>query len=110
MAKSKRMGQIEALLKESPDDEELRYGLAMEYIGKGDDKTAAEQLKELTVLDPTKPFIPAFLMCGQVLARLGKDSEAVAILKKGIAAATRNGKPDALHARAEMQALLGTLE
>ncbi len=110
MPRTPRMDQIEALLADDPDDTFLRYGLAMEHSGQGDDATAATLLRELIALDPTRPYIPAFLMCGQALARLGREGEAVEVLKHGIAAATKAGTPDALHARGEMQGLLATVE
>lgn len=110
MPRTPRMQQIQALLADDPDDAFLRYGLAMEYSSQGDDATAVKHLRELIDLDPHQPYIPAFLMCGQALARLGKEAEAAKVLKQGIAAATRAGTPEALHARGEMQGLLATVE
>jgi predicted Zn-dependent protease len=104
------MEQIEALLADDPADPFLRYGLAMEYSSQGDDETAVRHFRELIALAPAKPYIPAFLMCGQALARLGKEGEAAEVLKEGIAAATKAGTPDALHARGEMEGLLATVE
>jgi predicted Zn-dependent protease len=110
MARTPRMDQIEAMLKDNPDDAFLRYGLAMEHSSQGDDATAVTQLRELIALDPTAPYIPAFLMCGQALVRLGKEGEAADVLKQGIAAATTAGTPEAMHARGEMEGLLATVE
>lgn len=110
MPRTPRMEQIEALLTDDPNDAFLRYGLAMEHTSQGDDATAATLLRDLIALDPERPYIPAFLMCGQALARLGKEVEAAELLKHGIAEATKVGTPDALHARSEMQGLLATVE
>ncbi len=110
MPRTPRMDQIEALLADDPSDAFLRYGLAMEHTSQGDDATAAQLLQDLIALDPAKPYLPAFLMCGQALARLGREGEAAELLKHGIAAATMAGTPDALHARGEMQGLLSTVE
>ena len=110
MPRTPRMDQIEAMLADDPTDAFLRYGLAMEHSGQGDDATAVQHLRDLIALDPAKPYIPAFLMCGQALARLGKEEEAAAVLRQGIAAATRAGTPEALHARGEMEGLLSTVE
>jgi predicted Zn-dependent protease len=104
------MAQIEALLADDPTDAFLRYGLAMEFSGAGDDATAVRHLRELIALDPASPYIPAYLMAAQALVRLGKEGEAAAVLKDGIAAATRVGTPEAMHARGEMDGLLATLE
>lgn len=110
MAQTPRMEQIESLLADDPNDEMLRYMLAMEHVSAGDDSTAVRHFRELIALDPSKPYIPAFLMCGQALARMEKEGEAADLLRQGIAAASRAGTPDALHARGEMQGLLATLE
>lgn len=110
MARTSRMAQIEAQLAEEPNDEFLRYMLAMEHTSAGDDVTAVRHFRDLLALDPTKPYIPAFLMCAQALARLGQEGEAAQVLKQGIAAATKAGTPDALHSRGEMEGLLATVE
>ena len=110
MPRTPRMGQIEALLADDPDDAFLRYGLAMEHTGQGEDATAVTLLKDLIALDPDRPYIPAFLMCGQALARLGREGEAAELLQHGITAATKAGTADAIHARGEMQGLLATVE
>ena len=110
MPRTRRMDQIEALLTDDPTDAFLRYGLAMEHSSQGDDGTAVQHLRDLIALDPTRPYIPAFLMAGQALTRLGKETEAVELLKQGIAAATQAGTPEAMHARGEMEGLLATVE
>jgi hypothetical protein len=98
------MDQIEALLADDPGDSFLRYGLAMEYASVGDDPTAADQLLRLTH-DHT--YVPAFLMAGQILNRLNRADEAIAVLRRGIAAAREQGNA---HAEGEMATLLATLE
>jgi predicted Zn-dependent protease len=105
MSAKTRKQQIEEMLQLDPDDSFLRYGLAMEHASAGDDETAAALLLDLTGRDAD--YVPAFLMAGQALARLGRDDEARAILKTGIAAATRKGND---HAAGEMAGLLATLE
>lgn len=110
MARTPRMDQIEALLADDPNDPFLRYGLAMEHVSQGDDATAVQQFRDLIALHPHAPYIPAFLMCAQALARLGKEGEAADVLKQGIATATVVGTPEALHARGEMEGMLATVE
>lgn len=107
MAKTARMEQIEALLASDPTDAFLRYGLAMEYASAGDNATSARLLTELVESDQAQPYVPAFLMAGQIFQRLGDDKAAVAILKAGVAAATKVSND---HARGEMEGLLATLE
>ena len=50
--------------------------------------------------------MPAYLQAGQVLARLGRDDEARAVYRAGVAAAQRAG--DA-HAAGELQGFLDML-
>lgn len=99
-----RMKQIQALLEDDPHDAFLRYGLAMEYASIGDDQTAATQLVALT---SEQPYVPAFLMAGQILNRLGRVAEAVSILQQGIVVAKQEGNS---HAEGEMAGLLASIE
>jgi Flp pilus assembly protein TadD len=107
MAKTPRMGQIEALLADDPADAFLRYGLAMEHSSQGDDATAVEVLRELIARKADDPYVPAFLQAGQALIRLGREPEAAAVLRQGIEAARTAGD---LHALGEMQGFLATIE
>jgi hypothetical protein len=52
-------------------------------------------------------YVPAFLMAAQLLARHGRESDACAILRQGIAEAHRQGNS---HAQNEMQGLLDSME
>lgn len=107
MARTQRMDQLEALLQDDPDDAFLRYGLAMEYASLGDDATAAQQLEDLIALKrASSPYVPAYLQCGQAYQRLGRDTDAIRILREGMEVAARVGD---LHARGEMEGLLNTL-
>lgn len=106
MPKTPRMEQLEAMLAEDPSDVFLRYGLAMEYAGQGDDAMAVTVLREL-MAQASEPYVPAFLQAGQALMRLGRESEAAAVLRDGIVAARQAGND---HAMGEMQGFLATLE
>jgi hypothetical protein len=101
------MAQIEALLADDPDDAFLRYGLAMEHASAGDDAQCAAALRDLIARTEAAPYVPAFLQCGQALARLDRGDEACAVLRAGIAAARQAGDT---HAEGEMQGLLTSLE
>jgi len=103
-ARTPRMAQLEALLAAEPNDPELRYFLAMEYMSAGDEAAAAAKLHELTV---DSDYVPAFLQAGQVFARLGKIEEACTALRQGIEHARRQGNA---HAQGEMEGLLSSLE
>jgi hypothetical protein len=99
-----RMNQLEAMLAETPNDDELRYFLAMEHLSAGDESTGVTKLREITA---NGTYVPAFLQAGQLLNRLGKVAEACAVLRNGIEAA-RQQRND--HALGEMQVLLDSIE
>ncbi len=104
MSAKSRKEQLEEMLAIDPNDSFLRYGLAMEYFSAGENETAARHFHELLQLDPE--YVPAYLMAGQTLLRLGDEEAARATLQAGIAVATRKG--DA-HTAGEMLGLLQTL-
>jgi predicted Zn-dependent protease len=107
MSEPTRRQQLEAMLADDPTDEFLRYGLAMEFISAGDHETAVRFLRELIALNPAKPYVPAYLIAGQSLLKLGRANDAIAVLRDGVAAAQKQGN---LHAAGEMQALLDSVE
>jgi tetratricopeptide (TPR) repeat protein len=80
------------------------YGLAMEYrsLGRLDEALAAfERLRA-----KTPEYVPMYLMCGQVLEKLGRTDEARAWFYAGIDAARTKG--DA-HAASELEGALEAL-
>jgi cytochrome c-type biogenesis protein CcmH/NrfG len=100
-----RKAQIEAMLANDPTDTMLRYMLGMEYVSSGEDESAVTQFTLL--MDATPPYVPAFHMAGQALARLGREADAAQALRRGVGVAQTQG--DA-HAAGEMASLLATLE
>src|SRR5262245_53251233 len=104
MSAKTRRRQIEETLGRDADDSFLRYGMAMEHASAGEDDEAARQLLDLTRRDAG--YVPAYLQAGQALVRLGRDDEARAVLRDGIAVATRKGDG---HAAGEMAGLLESL-
>ena len=99
-----RREKIEAMLADDPGDTFLRYSLAMELDKEGDHDASLAKFAELTRDDP--PYVPAFFMAGQQLARLGRIDEARAILRDGIDAARNQ---DDSHAAGEMSEFLASL-
>ena len=99
-----RREKIEAMLADEPGDTFLRYSLAMELDKEGDHAASLAKFTELTRDLP--PYVPAFFMAGQQLARLGRMSEARDFLRTGIDAARVQG--DA-HAAGEMSEFLTSL-
>src|SRR5262249_54090459 len=86
------------------DDPFAWYGLAMEYrsLERHDEALAAfERLRERT-----PDYVPAYLMCGQMLEAIGRLDDARGWLRAGVAAAQAKG--DA-HALSELQSALEAL-
>ena len=99
-----RRQKIEALLADDPTDTFLRYSLALELEKEANHDRSLELLRELASGSP--PYVPAFFMAGQQLARLGRIDESRAILRDGIEQARLAG--DA-HAAGEMSEFLARL-
>lgn len=99
-----RREKIEAMLAESPGDTFLRYALAMELDKFGEHEASLAELHKLT-LGPS-PYVPAFFMQGQQLARLQSINEARGVLRQGIEAARSQGDS---HAAGEMSEFLASL-
>ena len=104
MADKTRRRRLEEMLAQDPTDSFCRYGLAMDYASAGEDETAAKVFAEL--LRESPEYVPAYLQAGQVLARLGRDDEAKAVYRAGVAVAQRVG--DA-HAAGELQGFMDML-
>ncbi len=92
------------MLADQPEDSFLRYGLAIELDKEGEHERSLALLAALA--QDAEPYVPAFFMAGQQLARLNRNSEARAVLRDGIDQARQTG--DA-HAAGEMSEFLANL-
>jgi tetratricopeptide (TPR) repeat protein len=99
-----RREKIEAMLRDEPGDVFLRYSLALELDKEGRHDESLQLLAALGRDDP--PYVPAFFMAGQQLARLRRIDDARSALRQGIEEARRQNN---LHAAAEMGELLASL-
>jgi Flp pilus assembly protein TadD len=99
-----RKQQIEEMLADDPNDPFLRYGLAMEHVGEGQDDEAVRCFQELLQRSPD--YVPGYMQAGRALARLARDDEAREMYRSGITAARQKGDS---HAADEMQAFLDEL-
>jgi hypothetical protein len=99
-----RRERLEAMLAAEPQDQFLRYSLAMELEKESQHERSLELLRGLAA-DAT-PYVPAFFMAGQQLTRLSRIDEAREVLTTGIAAARRQGDG---HAEREMGEFLAGL-
>lgn len=101
---SNRREKLLELLKSSPDDPFLNYGLAMEDRAAGDLPAALRGLQKVLELD--RDYVAAWFHQGQVLVELGERDRAQAILAEGIEVARRVGDQ---HAHDEMTGYLDDL-
>jgi predicted Zn-dependent protease len=99
-----RREKIEAMLADEPRDTFLRYSLAMELEKEGDHDASLAKFNELT--RDTPPYVPAFFMAAQQLAKLNRVNEARTYLREGIEAARTQGNA---HAAGEMSEFLASL-
>jgi thioredoxin-like negative regulator of GroEL len=104
MTAPNRRQRIEAMLADEPHDAFLRYSLALELEKEGDHDKSLEFLGGLTRDRP--PYVPAFFMAAQQLARIGRVPEARALLRDGIEQARQQGNA---HAAGEMAEFLTSL-
>jgi len=99
-----RLQKLEAMLSEAPDDQLLRYMLAMELEKTGDHDRSLSLLGDL--MNSTPPYVPAFLMAGQQYVAIGQPDEARSVWKTGITAAQAANDD---HAAGEMTQFLNDL-
>jgi Tfp pilus assembly protein PilF len=99
-----RREKLETMLADDPQDQLLRYMLAMELDKEGDHDRSLLLLDGL-MSDPS-PYVPAFLMAGQQYTRLDRMEAARAAFQQGIAAAQQQGD---MHAFEELKRFLSEL-
>lgn len=95
---------LQEILAQNPKDTFARYGLAMEYVNRGETSNALTEFGKLLETNPD--YAPGFQMAAQTLIKAGRDDEARKMLQEGIACATRTRNQ---HAYSEMQAMLDEL-
>ena len=100
-----RRQKLEAMLLASPNDQMLRYMLAMELDKEAEHDRSLELFGSL--MNEAPPYVPAFLMAGQLLARLERLDEARSTYRTGILEAQRQGND---HAAGEMTGFLQALD
>jgi predicted Zn-dependent protease len=100
-----KIATLREILEQDPQNAFARYGLAMEFAGKGDSDTALSEFDRLLADHPD--YTAGYFMSAQTLARAGRQAEAKQRLIDGTACARRTGNQ---HALREMQAMLDELE
>lgn len=102
--KEQRIQKLREILEKDPDDSFARYALGLEFAGMGRHDHAASIFEEVLKRNPR--YVPAYQQLGTVYQTLGRNSDAVEILKKGIEIAQSQGDS---HAQSEMQEALDEL-
>ena len=97
-------GLIEILTMD-PGNAFARYGLAMEYVNRGEIDTGLAEFDSLLTAHPD--YTAGDQMAAQTLAKVERIPEAIEKLKSGIATARRTGNT---HAMSEMQGMLDELD
>lgn len=77
-----RLEVLEQLIAKGVSDPFPMYGLALEYRSAGRLEDAVRAFENLRAKFP--PYVPQYLMCGQLLERLDRRTDARAWLEAGI--------------------------
>jgi len=101
---SDRLETLLQFVESSPNDAFVRYGLAQEYVNRGQLEKAIEEFN--TLLTNNADYQAGYYHAGQTYLKLGRKDEARVSFEKGIELATRSGD---LHARGELEAALAEL-
>jgi len=103
-ATSKRLEFLQKLTSSGSTDPFAWYGLAMEYrsLERHDEALAAFE----TLRGRNPEYVAMYLMCGQMLEKMGRVVDARAWLTSGIEAAQKKGDS---HAVGELEGALGAL-
>jgi predicted Zn-dependent protease len=100
-----KLAMLGEILAQDPKNAFARYGLAMEYAGRGETDTSLVEFDRLLAEHPD--YTAGYFMAAQTLAKAGRNTEARQRLTDGITSARRTGNQ---HALSEMQGMLDELE
>ena len=87
------LANFEQMLAAGKDGALLRYSLGNEYLKADDPARAAEHLARAVAQDPK--YTAAWKLYGKALAASGRDAEALAAWREGIAVAAAHGDKQA---------------
>jgi predicted Zn-dependent protease len=96
-----KVAGLKEILEQDPRNALARYGLAMEYAGRGEVEAALAEFARLLADHPD--YTAGYFMAAQTLAKAGRAAEAKQKLVDGMDCARRMGNQ---HALGEMQAML----
>ena len=96
-----KVAGLKGILEQDPKNVLARYGLAMEFAGRGETEAALAEFGRL--LEDHPDYTAGYFMAAQTLQKAGRDAEAKQRLVDGIECAKRMRNQ---HALSEMQAML----
>jgi protein involved in temperature-dependent protein secretion len=96
-----KIAMLTEILAMNPTDAFARYGLAMEYAGRGDFHDAFAQFELLLEANPD--YVPGYQMYAQTLVKAGQVNDAVIQLDRGIDCALRVNNQHALGEMSQMR-------
>ncbi len=96
-----RLAALQDFLRDDPDDPFTRFALAQEHAKRGNTAEALAFYEAL--VREHAGYVGTYYHLGALYRSLGRDDDARATFRSGIAAATEAGDP---HARAELQSAL----
>ena len=94
MTPSNAVAPLEKLLATGKDGALLRFGLGHGYLAAGDAPRAVEHLRQALAFDPD--YSAAWKLLARALTAAGREADALAAYRDGIAAAQRKGDKQAL--------------
>jgi predicted Zn-dependent protease len=100
-----KIAGLKEILNLDPNNAFARYGLAMEYVNRGEIATGLAEFETLLAAHPD--YTAGYQMAAQTLAKEERTAEAIQKLHAGIACARRTGNN---HALSEMQGMLDELD
>jgi predicted Zn-dependent protease len=100
-----KLAGLKEILTMDPANAFARYGLAMEYVNRGEIATGLAEFDTLLAANPD--YTAGYFMAAQTLAKEERVPEAIERLHAGIASARRTGNN---HALSEMQGMLDELD
>ena len=101
---NQRLETLKQFIEANPNDCFARYGVAQEYVKRGENEKALEEFNRIVEINPD--YQAAYYHAGKTYEKLQRVDEARSIFEKGIEVATRSGD---LHARSELEEALGAL-
>lgn len=84
-----RIEKLHQFLQENPADSFIQHALALEYIKKGDDKTARDLFEKLLKREPS--YVGSYYHLGKLLERTEEIDAAILIYEEGMKQAKAAG-------------------